>query len=89
MSGYYNAHIVIEEGPSKFQSQLSNTQPPFYFGASQVPENLGIMSGSGISTQYRSAVIDGKIKPTSKVIQYPSTNKFRSTIIPKILPLRR
>ena len=89
MSGYYNSHVVIEDGPSKFKAQLATQQPPFFFGGSQVPENLGFSTGSGISTPYRSAVIDGKIKPTSKVIQYPSTNQFRSTVIPKILPLRR
>ena len=88
-AGIYNAHVVIEEGPEKFKAQLATQQPPFFFGGSQVPEALGFMSGSGISTPYRSAVIDGKIKPSSKVIQYPSTNQFRSTVIPKILPLRR
>lgn len=41
MSGFYNYHPTISE-PGKFTIQTASQQPPFYFGGSQVPVNLGI-----------------------------------------------
>lgn len=85
MSGYYNSHVVIQDGPRKFKEQLASHQPPFFLGGSQVPEAFNFMTGSGITTQYRNTIIDGKIKPSNKVNQFPSTSISKKTVIPKKL----
>lgn len=54
MSGYYNYHPTIDE-PQSFQVQTASQQPPFYFGASQVPLNLGLknhMLGDGLGKKH-------------------------------------
>ena len=56
-AGIYNYHPKVEH-PNKVFSQMTSDgfQPPFYFGGSQVPVNLGISTGSGIHTPYISHI---------------------------------
>lgn len=89
-AGTYNYHPVIAQGPENFQAQLSNIQPPFFFGGSQVPSALGLESNiNGEGIKGRNIVKSGSYKPVNKLIQYPQTDKMKSTVIPKILPYRK
>jgi hypothetical protein len=49
-SGIYNYHPKVAHPNAVFPVQMASDteQPPFFFGGSQVPVNLGFMSGSGI-----------------------------------------
>lgn len=40
MSGIYNYHPVVNSPMNNYTVQTATQQPPFYFGASQVPINL-------------------------------------------------
>lgn len=54
MSGVYNYHPTIDE-PMSFPIQTASQQPPFYFGGSQVPINLGLkpqMKGEGMGKKH-------------------------------------
>jgi hypothetical protein len=53
-AGIYNYHPKVEH-PDKIFPQMKSTteQPPFFFGGSQVPINLGIKTGSGVKTTYK------------------------------------
>ena len=54
MSGVYNYHIKVEN-PTKMLPQMASHQPPFYFGGSQVPINLGLknhMLGEGLGKKH-------------------------------------
>ena len=56
-AGIYNYHPKVEHPHKVFPQMTSDEyQPPFYFGASQVPINLGIKTGSGIHTPYISHI---------------------------------
>ena len=56
-SGIYNYHPKVAHPNSVLPQMTSDEfQPPFYFGGSQVPINLGIAIGSGIHTPYISHV---------------------------------
>jgi hypothetical protein len=58
-------------------------QPPFYFGGSQVPENLGMASGSGIQTSYSSHIDHMKSLPsTSRGIE-TTVKKHSKIYLPK------
>lgn len=52
-AGIYNYHPKINN-PNKIFYQMDSEpfKPPFYFGGSQVPVNLGLMQGSGFKTSY-------------------------------------
>jgi len=56
-AGIYNYHPKVEH-PNKIFPQMKSGefQKPFFFGGSQVPENLDISTGSGIQTPYMSHV---------------------------------
>jgi len=55
-SGIYNYHPKVAHPHMVFYQMASDTQQPtFYFGGSQVPVNLGIMSGSGIAKPFKGA----------------------------------
>jgi len=56
-AGIYNYHPKVEH-PNKVFPQMTSDgfQPPFFFGGSQVPVNLGIATGSGIHTPYISHI---------------------------------
>jgi hypothetical protein len=52
-SGIYNYHPKVAHPNTVFPQMASDChQPPFFFGGSQVPTNLGIATGSGIHTPY-------------------------------------
>lgn len=52
-SGTYNYHPKVANENKVYSQMLSEGyQKPFFFGGSQVPINLGISTGSGISTPY-------------------------------------
>lgn len=60
-AGTYNYWPKVVNPNKAFPQMTSDAfQPQFYFGGSQVPENLGIINGSGISTQYKSHLDDMK-----------------------------
>ena len=62
-AGTYNYRPKVDNPRAIFQQMTSDNQlPPFYFGGSQVPINLGIFTGSGITKKYHSAVEASKIK---------------------------
>ena len=56
-AGIYNYHPKVEH-PNKVFPQMTSDgfQKPFFFGGSQVPVNLGLATGSGIHTPYRSHI---------------------------------
>ena len=60
-SGIYNYHPKVMH-PNKIYHQMDSNaiQPMFYFGGSQVPENLNISTGSGVHTKYKSHVTQMK-----------------------------
>lgn len=61
------------------QMDSDTQQPPFFFGGSQVPTNLGIHTGSGIRTNYISHIEEMKnLNPSSH-----STGKGISTTVKK------
>lgn len=61
-SGIYNYHPKVAHPNAIFPVQMASDteQPPFFFGGSQVPMNLGMMSGSGIlkpvKTLYKNSI---------------------------------
>ena len=52
-TGHYNYRPKVDN-PTKIFHQMTSDGylPPFFFGGSQVPINLGIMNGSGIRKKY-------------------------------------
>ena len=52
-AGSYNYHPKVAH-PNKVFPQMTSTpmQAPFFLGGSQVPVNLGLVTGSGIHTPY-------------------------------------
>lgn len=56
-AGIYNYRPKVEHPNEVFlQMESDGFQKPFFFGGSQVPVNLGLSSGSGVHTPYRSHV---------------------------------
>jgi len=56
-SGTYANWSKIQHPDKIFQQMTSDTQlTPFYFGGSQVPTNLGIITGSGIHRKFKSSL---------------------------------
>ena len=56
ISGIYNYHIKLEHLNEQLPQMSSEMyRPPFYFGASQVPINLGIDHYPSIKTPYNSS----------------------------------
>ena len=52
-AGIYNYHPKVANPNTVFPQMTSDEyQKPFFFGASQVPVNLGLSTGSGIQTPY-------------------------------------
>jgi len=52
-AGTYNYQPKVAHPNTIFPQMASDTvQPAFFFGASQVPINLGIHTGSGFRTSY-------------------------------------
>ena len=52
-AGTYNYWAKVEHPHSVLPQMTSNCfLPPFFFGGSQVPNNLGIIAGSGIKRPY-------------------------------------
>jgi hypothetical protein len=53
-AGTYGFHPKIMNQKSILQQMTSNSlQPPFYFGGSQVPINLGFSHGEGLRSIYK------------------------------------
>lgn len=74
-AGTYNYHPKVAH-PNKIFPQMESGefQKPFFFGGSQVPENLGITTGSGIHTPYKSHVesmhkLDAQCRGTGLTVQ--------------------
>lgn len=60
-AGTYNFHPKVNFQKHIFEQMASGGfQKPFFFGGSQVPINLGLVTGSGIKTQYNSHVVQMK-----------------------------
>lgn len=59
-AGIYNYHVKVEHPRSILPQMTSNAvQPPFFFGGSQTPVNLGIhMEGKGLHKSHTSTVLD-------------------------------
>ena len=56
-AGIYNYRPKVEHPNKVFPQMTSDSfQKPFFFGGSQVPINLGIVTGSGIHTPYKSHI---------------------------------
>lgn len=56
-AGIYNYHPKVAHPNKVFPQMASDThQPPFFFGGSQVPINLGLATGSGVHTPYISHI---------------------------------
>jgi hypothetical protein len=80
-SGIYNYHPKVEH-PKAVMTQMASDchQPPFFFGGSQVPINLGHAHGSGFKTLYK----DSRLRPNYKLQRIPSTSieKHSKIMIP-------
>jgi hypothetical protein len=57
MSGIYNYHIKLDHLNEQLPQMSSEMyRPPFYFGGSQVPINLGFDNNASIKSQYSSSL---------------------------------
>lgn len=81
MSGFYNVHPTIGEFPAKFPG-MDSQQPPFFFGGSQVPLNLGIMKGTGMHTPYESHMDKKRQLPMSGRGTKTTASKHHNIILP-------
>ena len=84
-AGIYNYHPKVAHPNKVFEQMTSDTfQTPFYFGASQVPVNLGI-EGSGFKTGYISSTeAKRRLSCQGRGIQ-TTANKSNKIFMPKTL----
>ena len=84
-AGTYNYHPKVEH-PNKIYLQMTSGgfQKPFYFGGSQVEENLGF-KGSGIHTPYISHVTRMKRLSASGRGINTTASKLHKIYLPKHL----
>lgn len=57
-SGIYNYHPKVEHPNAILPQMSSDGNRPFYFGASQIPINLGIDNNINIKNKYDSSIND-------------------------------
>ena len=84
-SGTYNYHPKVAQ-PNKvfYQMESSTFQPPFFFGGSQVPINLGI-EGQGFKTGYVSHLDRMKRLSTQGRGIHTTRRKHHNIYLPKHL----
>jgi len=62
-SGTYTNWTKVQHPDKVFYQMTSDTRlPSFFFGGSQVPSNLGIMTGSGIKKKFYNSTVLQKSK---------------------------
>ena len=81
-AGIYNYHPKVAH-PNKIFGQMESDcyQPPWYFGGSQVPVNLGI-SGSGFKSQYKTSIDRDKLKLGRLKGMTTSVDKHSKVMLP-------
>lgn len=83
-SGTYNYHPKVANPNAIFPQMTSDGfQRPFYFGASQVPINTGIVTGSGIHTPYVSHLEHSRVMTASKRGTGVTVHKNHNVYLPK------
>ena len=83
-AGTYGFFPKVEHQNSLFPQMAPDTaQPAFFFGASQVPINLGIHQGSGFRTPYLSHKSEMRTLPASGCGLKTTMQKHHKIYLPK------
>ena len=85
-AGIYNYHPKVAH-PNKIFHQMESGgfQPPFYFGGSQVPVNLGFQ-GQGLKSSHLSHLDHMKYMPIQGRGKHTTVQKMHKVYLPKHLP---
>lgn len=86
-AGIYNYHPKVAH-PEKIFPQMASAgqQPPFFLGGSQVPVNLGLVTGSGIHTPYISHTDHARLMGVQKRGAGVTVRKHHNIYLSKNMP---